>query len=184
MNIATPRAVINSAYSMQKFSNTNYCSIINFFGEFNIFNDELKEKKINTINCFDPLLLKFLPKHGKFLSRISFILIFFISFFPLKKLISKQKPDYFIMHLITSLPLFILLIFNFKTKFILRISGLPKLGFFRKILWKISLKNVLFITCPTKNTLDYINSLKIVKPEKVKLLYDPIIHVKKICPLI
>ena len=180
VNIATPRAVVNSAYSMQKFSNEYNCSILNFFGEFNIFNEETRKKKINLINKFNPLILKFLPKEGKLFSRISFIIIFLISFIPLKKLILKEKPDFFIMHLITSLPLFLLLIFNFKTKFILRISGLPKLGFFRKILWRISLKKVYCVTCPTNNTLNYIKSLNIVNSKKLKLLYDPIINVKEI----
>ena len=39
--IATPKAVINSAYSLQKYSNEFDCSIINFFGEFNIINNEI-----------------------------------------------------------------------------------------------------------------------------------------------
>ena len=165
---------------MQKFSRLNDCSIINFFGEFNAFKNELIKKKLNTIDYFNSTILNILPKYGKLSSRFSFILIFFLSFFPLKKLISKEKPDYLIIHLITSLPLFLLLIFNFKTKFVLRISGLPKLGFFRKLFWSITLKKVYMITCPSKKTLDYINSLSIVDSNKVKLLYDPIISVNEI----
>ena len=180
VRIATPRAVVNSAYAMQKFSRLNDCSIINFFGEFNAFKNELIKKKLNTIDYFNSTILNILPKYGKLSSRFSFILIFFLSFFPLKKLISKEKPDYLIIHLITSLPLFLLLIFNFKTKFVLRISGLPKLGFFRKLFWSITLKKVYMITCPSKKTLDYINSLSIVDSNKVKLLYDPIISVNEI----
>jgi len=180
VRIATPRAVINSAYSMKKFSSANQCSLINFFGEFNIFKKELVQKELNTINYFNSSILKILPKHGKILSRFSFILIFILSFLPLKKLISKEKPNYLIIHLITSLPLFLLLIFDFETKFILRISGLPKLGFLRKFFWSLALKKVFLITCPSKKTLNYINSLDIVNSNKIKLLYDPIINVNQI----
>ena len=178
--IATPRAVINSAYSMKKFSKKNTCYIINFFGEFNVFKDELYSKNVTLINYFSQIIYDFLPKHGKIQSRFSFLVIFFLSFFPLKNLISKKKPDYLVIHLITSLPLILLLIFKFRTKFILRISGLPKLGFFRKLLWRITLKKIYLITCPSQTTLNYIKSLNIVDSEKVQLLYDPIIDVKKI----
>ena len=180
VRIATPRAVINSAYSLNKFSIKNQCSLINFFGEFNIFKKELINKKIDTIDYFNSSILKILPKYGKILSRFSFILIFVLSFYPLKKLIQKEKPNFLIIHLITSLPLFLLLLFNFETKFILRISGLPKLGFFRKFLWSLALKKVYIITCPSKKTLDYLSNLKIVDVNKLQLLYDPIINVKEI----
>ena len=53
--IATPRAVINSAHSLQKFSKKNYCFIINFFGEFNIYKKELENNQIRTINFFGNL---------------------------------------------------------------------------------------------------------------------------------
>jgi len=180
VRIATPRAVINSAYTMQKFSKDNECFIINFFGEFDVFKNELLDKNLNTINYFGNYILKSLPKHGKIFSRLSFIIIFFLSFIPLKKLISREKPDYLVIHLITSLPLFLHLIFNFKTKFILRISGLPKLGFLRKLFWRIALKKISLITCPSEKTLNYLNSLGIVSNKKVQLLYDPIINVKDI----
>ena len=178
--IATPKAVINSAYSLQKFSKKNSCTIINFFGEYNIFKNELEQNKIKTINYFGELLLKYLPKYGKIKSRFSFILIFILSFFPLKRLLIKEKPDYLIIHLITSLPLFLLLFFNFKTKFILRISGLPRLGIFRKFLWSIALKKIHLVTCPTVSTMNYIRNLNIISSEKIQLLYDPVIDIKKI----
>ena len=41
---------------------------------------------------------KFLPKKGFFQSRISYILIFILSFFPLINLIKKYKPDFIINH--------------------------------------------------------------------------------------
>ena len=178
--IATPLAVMNSAYTMKKFSNNLECSIINFFGEFNIYKEDLFEKKIDLINHYSFPILKLLPKFGKIKSRISFIVIFLLSFFPLKKILNKENPDYLVIHLITSLPLFLLLFFNFKTKFILRISGLPKIGFFRKLLWRLALKKIYIITCPTKNTLEYIKNFNFINSNNVKLLYDPIIEVNKI----
>lgn len=74
----------------------------------------------------------------------------------------------------------LILLFKFETKFILRISGLPKLNIVRKFLWKIALRNFFLVTCPTKATYEYIKSLKIVDNSKIKLLYDPILDIKKI----
>ena len=45
------------------------------------------------------------------------------------------------MHLITSLPLFLIRTFKFKTKFILRISGYPKLNFLGKSYGRNQMKN-------------------------------------------
>ena len=178
--IATPKAVVNSAKALQNYGKGYECSIINFFGEFNKFQEDLENKDIKLINFFNNKLLNFLPKYGKLQSRLSFILIFALSFFPLKKLISNQKPDFLIIHLITSLPLILLIFFKFKTKFILRISGLPKLGILRKFLWKKALSKIYIVTCPTKSTANYIESLGIVDKEKIKTLYDPIIEINKI----
>ena len=69
-----------------------------------------------------------------------------LGFMPLLKTLKKNKPDYIIIHLITSLPLILLLFFNFETKFILRISGYPRMNFFRKLLWKLTLKKIYLIT--------------------------------------
>ena len=178
--IATPKAVVNSAKALQNYGKGYECSIINFFGEFNKFQEDLENKDIKLINFFNNKLINFLPKYGKLQSRLSFILIFALSFFPLKKLISNQKPDFLIIHLITSLPLILLIFFKFETKFILRISGLPKLGILRKFLWKKALSKIYIVTCPTQSTANYIESLGIVDKEKIKTLYDPIIEINKI----
>jgi len=177
--IATPKAVINSANAIQKYSTEYSCSIINLFGEFNIFKDDIETKKIKLINYFFYRIKSFLPFNGKIKSRFSYIIIFLLSFFPLKNIISKEKPDYIIVQLITSLPMILVLIFNFKTKFILRISGLPRVTFFRKLLWKMALKKFYLVTCPTVATMQYIKSLNIINDEKIKVLFDPIIEVKK-----
>ena len=180
VNIATNKAVINSVYSMNRYSKKFEASIVNFFGEFSDPKYQIEKKKINLINLYNKNLIKILPKYGKIFSRISFFVIFILSFFPLKRLIKKKNPEYLIIHLITSLPLILLILFEFKTKFILRISGFPKLNIFRKILWKIAFKKIHLITCPTRNTMEYIKKLNLVEPSKIKLLYDPIIFIKEI----
>ena len=165
---------------MSKYNKMHETYIFNFFGEFERFKNKILNKDIKIIDYFNKSLFKILPKHGKLKSRFSFILIFLMSFFPLKKILKQNKPDYLIIHLITSLPLILLLFFNFDTKFILRISGYPKMNFFRKLLWKMTLKRVHLITCPTNNTLNYIKSLNFTDPTKVQLLYDPIINIQEI----
>ena len=92
---------------------------------------------------------KFLPKRGFAASRLSYILIFILLFVPLIILLKRHKPEIIFLHLITSLPLTILKIFKFNTKFILRISGYPKLNFIRKMFWKLVSDKITRITCPT-----------------------------------
>ncbi len=178
--IATPKAVVNSAISMQKYSSFFNCFIINFFGEFDTFKKDLEKENVSL--CHSPFrwLYKYLPSQGKIQSRFSYLVIFIFSFLSLKNLIKNAKPDFVIIHLITSLPLILNLIFKLNSKFILRISGLPRLGFFRKILWKIALKKVCIVTCPTQTTLDSLKKLNIVDDNKLRLLYDPVINIKKI----
>lgn len=179
VDIATNKSVINSIYSLNKFSRKYECQLINFFGEFNRFHKEINEKKINIINYFNKRLISFFPKYGKIKSRFSFILIFLLGYFPLKNLLKKNKPDYLIIHLISSLPLFLLLFNKFETKFILRISGLPRLNFLRKFLWKITLDKIHIVTCPTNKTKDMIIKLGLADENKIKVLYDPVIEVSK-----
>ncbi len=162
-----------------KYSSNYQSYILNFFGEFDKFIINKEKKKFRFINHY-PSLVSFLPYKGKLKSRLSFLIIFILGFFPLKKILKENKPDILIIHLITSLPLFLLLFFKFETKFILRISGYPKMNFFRKFLWKLTLKKIYLITCPSENTLKYIKSLNLVDNSKIKLLYDPIIRVKEI----
>ncbi len=178
--IATSKAVINSAFSLQKYYPNYETVIVDAVGEFSKKIEEIKEKKIKIIKLKKKNLVRFLPKHGKFKSRISFLIIFITSFFGLKNILQKNKPDFLIIHLITLLPLILFFIFNFKTKCILRISGFPIMSPFRKFLWSFLLKKVDIITCPTKNTLQYMKNLKITDETKLKLLYDPVISIKEI----
>jgi len=180
-NVATISNVINSAYSLKKYQNNNYTvKIIDAAGEWKKEEERIEEKKIEyeKINSFD-LSSKF-PISGFIKSRFFSSIIFIRSFFPLLNLLKKQKPEYLIIHLLTSLPLILLLFFNFKTKFILRISGLPKLNIFRKFLWQLTNKKICSVTCPTNETKDHIIKLNIFSADKVVLLNDPIINVSEI----
>ena len=178
--IATCKAVINSASSLVKFGKIYETYILNFFGEFSNFDNEIKKNKVKLLNYFNFNFAKFLPYRGKIKSRVSFLLLFILGIYPLFRFLKKDKPEYLIIHLITSLPLILLIFFNFETRFILRISGYPRMNIFRKILWQIALKKIYLVTCPTKNTLEYIKSLNLIDSSKIKLLYDPIIIVNEI----
>ena len=178
--IATSKAVINSAYSLQKYYSNYETIIVDAVGEFSKKIDEINEKKIKIIKLQKYDLVKFLPKLGKLKSRISFLIIFITIFFGLKNILQKNKPDFLIIHLITILPLILFFMFNFKTKCILRISGFPIMSPLRKFLWSFLLKKVDIITCPTKNTLEYMKNLKIADKTKLKLLYDPAISIREI----
>ena len=178
--IATCKAVINSAFSIEKFGSYHESYILNFFNEFSSFENEIKKKKIKIINFYKFNFFRHLPYEGKIRSRISFIILFIFGIFPLFKKLKNNKPEYLIIHLISSLPLVLLIFFKFETKFILRISGFPKLTFFRKILWKKALENIHYVTCPSQNTLNYIKQSNLVHESKLKLLYDPVINFKEV----
>ena len=70
VNIATVKAVINSAYSLNKFGKKFESSIINFFGEFSKFERDIIEKKIKLIIHFNNKIIKFLQKYVKLKSRL------------------------------------------------------------------------------------------------------------------
>ncbi len=120
-----------------------------------------------------------MPKGGFFKSRLSYVLIFVFSFIKLSNLIKKEKPDYLITHLLTSLPIFLTLIKKNKTKIILRISGLPKLNFIRYIFWKLFSKKIYSVTCPTKATYEYLKTINIFDKKQLFILRDPIIQLNE-----
>ena len=70
--------------------------------------------------------------------------------------------------------------FYSKTKFILRISGLPKLNLFRKNIWKLLSKNLHAVTCPTSGTEEEIIKLNIFKKIKILILEDPVLRISEI----
>ncbi|MDC1463376.1 glycosyltransferase [Alphaproteobacteria bacterium] len=179
-HVATISAVIESAKSLKRYSKKYDPVIIDACGEFESYKKILLKNKIKTVDLTTFKYFKLLPKNGFFKSRFSYILIFFFSFIPLYKVIKKESPDYFICHLITSLPMLLAKLFNFHSKFILRISGLPKFNFFRKFYWKIC-GNVFFkITSPTNATINHLQLIKMFDEKRILLLRDPIINIQKI----
>ena len=179
-NIATIKAVINSAYSLSKYSNNGFIpTIINSCGEWDRFNSTLNDKKI-IVKKFKNIFSINTNTSGYFKSRITYIKIFLSCFFSLKNTLKKNEPEYLIAHLITSLPIFLYLIFNFKTKLVIRVSGKVKMNILRKILWKLCEKNISLITCPTQATQNDIIKLNLVEKSKVIYLPDPVIEINEI----
>jgi glycosyltransferase involved in cell wall biosynthesis len=178
-NVATVKSVINSIESILRFKNINNFepSIINAVNEWIEYKDLLNEKKIKFIDLHDSNFFNIFNKKGFLRSRFIYWYVFIKCFFPLIELLKQQKPKFLIVHLITSLPLFLFCIKKFDTKLILRISGLPKMNFFRKNLWRIASKNIYKITCPTKATFDDLSKFSFLK-DKLEILYDPIINLR------
>lgn len=177
-NVATVKAVINSAMSIKLYSKNKYDSLIlDVFGEWESYSKykdyNLKFYSLNNIKK----LFNF-SSEGYLRSRIKYLMIFILSFNSLRKFMLKEKPEFFIVQLVTSLPLFLNLIYNFDTKIILRISGKPQMNLIRYLFWKIALRKIYKITFPTLESLEYFKDLKITDNEKLFLLYDPVFLIK------
>ena len=180
-NVATIKNVLNSAMSMKKYTKKSLnISIIDVVGEWSKYEKEIHALKINLIKMPGFKVDKFLPIEGFLKSRIIFFLIFFFKFFSLKKIIKNEKPEYFIIHLLSFLPFTLMIFSNFETRFILRISGLPKLTILRKLFWKIISKKIYMVTCPSYKTKQDLLKTGIFPENILKILYDPIIDVDKI----
>ena len=151
---------------------------IKLFGEWKNYR-KIINPKIEIINLSKKNISESLPKGGFFKSRLSYALIFVLTFFKLLNLINKEKPDYIIAHLLTSLPIFLTLIITNKTKVIIRISGLPKLNFIRYIFWKLFSKKIYRVTCPTTSTYEYLKKTNIFDKNKLFVLRDPIIQLNE-----
>jgi glycosyltransferase involved in cell wall biosynthesis len=179
--VATVSSVIKSADSIVKYSkkeNHINVTIIDAIGEWKNYR-KIINPKIEIINLSKKDIIEFLPKKGFFKSRLSYALIFVLTFFKLLNLINKEKPDYIIAHLLTSLPIFLTLIITNKTKVIIRISGLPKLNFIRYIFWKLFSKKIYRVTCPTTSTYEYLKKTNIFDKNKLFVLRDPIIQLNE-----
>tara|TARA_B100000282_G_C31735095_1_gene493001 strand:- start:1763 stop:2905 length:1143 start_codon:yes stop_codon:yes gene_type:complete len=176
--VATTKAVFNSVLSLNTYSKKKFEGIIiNVFGEWLNYNSNKNSYiKFYDLNNFS--FLKKFSSRGFIKSRLKYFLIFILSYFPLKNFLKKEKPEYLIIHLITSLPLFLNLVNNFDTKIILRISGKPQLNFLRYLFWRLTLKKIHKVTFPTNETLNYFKELNIVDENKLQLLYDPIVHTR------
>lgn len=176
--VGTYKSTMHSAIALAKYSKKNKIRVINSCGEWNEQRDFFEEHDVELIDLgFD--YFKYLPKLGFFGSRFSYLIIFITSFIPLLKIILNHRPDFLIIHLITSLPLLLNKIFKNKSKIILRISGYPKLNFVRRFFWKLNGKNVFKITCPSIDLRSQLMDLNIFEKKKIQFLADPIIRVKE-----
>ena len=174
--IATLRSVSNSIDSLTRYEKKSKNFLFNVFGEW----DEHYFQKVEKINLISNRNLKNRKFKGFFNSRLLYLLIFFTSYFPLKKILNKDKPDYLIVHLITSIPILLFTLNNFKTELILRISGYPRFNFLRFLLWKISSTKIKYVICPTEETKNFLLRKNIFKREQVVFIPDPIISIKKV----
>jgi len=180
-NIATEKAVINSMFSINKYSKSRIStSLIEVMGEWHNQKMNIDQKKINIKKLLKFNLIDFLPKYGFIKSRISYLIVFLFSIFKLHRLLKTDKPDFLIIHLMTFIPLCLLTLFNYDTKFILRISGFPKLHFLRTSFWQHIGKKIYLVTSPTKSTLDLLKEKKIFDEVKIKYLPDPILEISEI----
>lgn len=178
--VATVKAVLNSSLAINKFSNKNNESIIiNSVGEWDQYSDYLRINKIKQIKLIQSKrIYKNLPRNSYFKSRLSYIIISISSIFSLIKFLKKRnEDDLIVLHLITSLPLLLINIFNFRCKFVLRISGHPKLNMLRKFLWKISEKKLNKIFVPTIETRNKLINTGIFREKNLLILRDPIVDI-------
>ena len=132
--IATIQSVLNSATILKKENKKLDIYIINSVGEWEDYKEKISSNNLKYINLLSFNLHKYLPKTGYIQSRFSLVIISIVTIIPLIYLLIKKKPDIFISHLNT---MFTMILSNFfKTKFIIRISGYPRLHFLRKVLRK------------------------------------------------
>ena len=174
--VGTIRAIYNSADSLNRYSNEYEGVIINAAGEWDKLPNlvhKLNIIKLN-VNYYEKL-----PRYSFIKSRFSYIKIFLKSFIPLKKLLQKDQPEYLIAHLIVSLPMILFILFKFKTKLCLRVSGKVKFNFIRRILWKISSKNIKKVFCPSIETKNQLIKEKIFDKDKISVLRDPVIKISE-----
>ena len=178
--VATVNSVINSAISLKKFSKEKYKpQILNVVGEWkkNFF---LEENKIPIIDLINISIVEKLPTKGFVSSRLSYITIFFFSIIKLHKFLKNAKPDFLVVHLISFIPLLLLIFFNYHTKFILRISGYPILNIPRSFLWRRVSNKLYAITAPSNQTRELLVKKKIFSAHKTKYLPDPVIYIEAI----
>ena len=175
--VATVLSVVKSAESILKYSKKKEeinVALIDAIGEWKNYESKINPKieiiKLNEIN-----FLKYLPKGGFIKSRISYLFIFIFNFFKLRNLLNKKKPEYLIVHLMTSLPIFLSIMLKNKTNIILRLSGLPKLNIIRHLFWKLFSKKIYKVTCPTVATYKYLLQKNIFDKNKLSVLRDPAI---------
>ena len=111
--IATISSVIKSAESLIKYEKKELnvdVALIDAIGEWDSFKNIISSK-IRIIKLNQKNYIEQIPKNTFIKSRVSYWFIFFLNFFKLIKLINKEKPDFLLIHLITSLPIFLSIFF-------------------------------------------------------------------------
>ena len=92
--VGTVKSTLNSAISLAKYSELYNVKILNVFGEWNKKKKILEENDVQLENLtFNYYSL--LPKNGYLKSRISYILIIFISFIPLIFFLKKETRFFY-----------------------------------------------------------------------------------------
>ena len=182
-HVGTINSVLNSVKALRVYSNPDNefdIQVINLFGEWS--NHKILLNRINTtlVNFFNPEINKFIPRNSFLKSRFSYLLFFLLSIFKLKKFLKLNESGILIIHLLTSLPILVVSIFDLDIKLVLRISGRLRKNFVRNIIWRIGKDKIKCVTCPSEETRNDILNLKIFDQNKVVTLYDPIIEPKKI----
>ena len=92
-DVGTVKAVIESARSLSQ-SKKYKCKIFNSYGEFDNYKSFLKKNNIEEIKLIKNRLIYKLPKEGFFWSRLNYVLIFILCFFPLLFYLKRNKDDY------------------------------------------------------------------------------------------
>jgi glycosyltransferase involved in cell wall biosynthesis len=178
-DIGTIKTVINSANGLNRYFNQNYnTTIIDSSGEWIRFSEVLRKNNTHLISLNKNINILKKSKKGFLLSKLSFIIVFFNSFFPLLRILKKEKPDILVAHLLTILPIILFLLFKFDTKLILRICGFPNINLFRKFFWKLSSDKIDMVISPSKLTKEILIKNNIFKENKIFVLYDPVISIK------
>ena len=181
-NVGTVKNVINTAYSLVKFSKEKIfeISLINVFGEWNFAKNNFLKRNILIKDFYNINFFLNFKKEGFLRSRLSYIFIFLISFIPLLKILKKEKPKFLNVHLLTTLPFILYSIFNFETKLILSIAGYPKLNFLRKFLWKKISNKIYKVICPSNELKDKLIKFNIFEKQKIFVIQDPHLNIKEI----
>ena len=175
--VGTTYTILNTSDAFNKFSKSKIQnSVINVAEEWTKYKKNLDSFNTKLIDLKTKLDFKKLPKNSFIKSRLTYLIIFFFSIFKLHKLLKKEQPDFLMVHILTPIPLLLLLFFKYKTKFILRISGYPHIGFLRGFLWKLISKKIHKVLSPTKNTKELLINKKIFPDDKIQIIFEPIIN--------
>ena len=179
--VGTTYTVLNTSDAFNKFSKSKIQNfVINVAEEWTKYKKNLDSFNTKLIDLKTKLDFKKLPKNSFIKSRFTYIIIFFFSIFKLHKLLKKERPDFLMVHILTPIPLLLLLFFRYDTKFILRISGYPHIGFLRGFLWKLVSKKIYKILSPTKNTKKLLINKKIFSDDKIQIIFEPVLNLQLI----